>query len=193
MTEQTILFTIMPRGMSLNSKKLPVSVLVSPRLSGSDKLGDYPDWLSWTQNLKENGLSLTVRCGTKTRTFKIDQEVLHPELWEAMFNKDTYVRSYAFKDYTNRTIFSYPARLALSSLKSTYQVAGLLMGLPDRSPAGQEREGSSAVVTMPPRMRRGPYVAFMSSPFFPIRPMPAFSAMPGSDRYPQKSPGPLTS
>lgn len=141
MTEQTILFTIMPRGMSLNSKTLPVSVLVSPRLTGSDKLGDYHDWLSWTQNLKENGLSLTVRCGAKTRTFKIDQDVLHPELWAAMFNKDTYVRPYAFKDYTNRTIFSYPARLALSSLKSTYQVAGLLMGLPDRSPAGQDREG----------------------------------------------------
>jgi hypothetical protein len=141
MAEQTILFTIMPRGMSLNSKTLPVSVLVSPRLSGSDKLGDYPDWLSWTQDLKKNGLSLTVRCGAKTRIFKIDQAPLRPELWAAMFNKDTYVRSYAFKDYTNRTIFSYPARLALSTLKSTYQVAGLLMGLPDRTPGAKSRDG----------------------------------------------------
>jgi hypothetical protein len=140
MVEQTILFTLMPRGLNLNSPSLPVSVLVSPRLSGSDKLGDYPDWLNWTRDLKKNGLTLTLRCGSKTRKMRIDTSSLRPELWRAMFNKDTYVKSYAFKDYTSRTIFSYPARLALSTLKSTYQVGGLLLGLPDRNPAKEERD-----------------------------------------------------
>jgi hypothetical protein len=142
MAEQTLLFTVMPRGLSFNSPTLPVSVLVSPRLSGSDKLGDYPDWLTWTQDLKNKGLTLSLRCGAKTRKVQVDPAPLHPELWAAMFNKDTYVRSYAFKDYTNRAIFSYPARLALSTLKSTYQAAGLVLGSPDRNPSQNERENS---------------------------------------------------
>jgi hypothetical protein len=140
MVEQTLLFTVMPRGLTLNSPTLPVSVLVSPRLSGSDKLGDYPDWLSWTQDLKKNGLTLTLRCGSKTRKMRVDATPLLPELWSAMFNVDTYVKSYAFKDYTQRAIFSYPARLALSTLKSTYQVAGLVLGLPDRNPSAEGRD-----------------------------------------------------
>ncbi len=51
-----------------------------------------------------------------------------------MFNEDTFVRSHTFQDYSERAIFSYPARLALSLLKSSYQQAGVVLGLPDRSP-----------------------------------------------------------
>ena len=40
-----------------------------------------------------------------------------------------------FQDYSERAIFSYRARLALSLLqKSSYQQAGVTLGLPDRSP-----------------------------------------------------------
>lgn len=143
MVEQTIILTVMPRGMSVNSPTLPVSVLVSPRLVGSDRLGDFPDWLNWTQNLKNNGLAITLRCGAHSRTVKIDPAPLRPDLWAAMFNSETYVRSYAFNDYTERAIFSYPARLALSVLKSTYQTAGLSLGLPDRHPQPQGKERDS--------------------------------------------------
>ena len=45
---QTILFTIIPRGISLNPETLPVSVFISPRLRGADQLGAFPDWLNWT-------------------------------------------------------------------------------------------------------------------------------------------------
>ena len=51
MAQQTILFTVMPRGVSINATKLPISVLVSPRLVGASNLGKFPDWLSWTQQL----------------------------------------------------------------------------------------------------------------------------------------------
>lgn len=141
MPHQTILFTVMPRGMSLNTKTLPVSVYVSPRLYGASQLGSFPDWLDWTSRLKEDGLEVTLRVGTKTRSFEIDTGPLRPDLWAAMFKESTFVRSHAYDDYADRTIFSYPVRLALSTIKSIYQQAGLALGLPDRSAdlQGEER------------------------------------------------------
>jgi len=92
MAQQTILFTVMPRGISINAATLPVSVLVSPRLVGASTLGKFPDWLSWTQQLKDNGLELTFRCGAQTLTLPVDRTPLHPELWQAMFDENTFVR-----------------------------------------------------------------------------------------------------
>jgi hypothetical protein len=97
-------------------------------------LGAFPDWLDWTQILQDKGLKITLHCGTKTRSFDIDTKVLRPDLWRAMFNRDTYVKPFAYNDYSQRTIFSYPVRLALSTLKSVYQQAGLVLALPDRNP-----------------------------------------------------------
>jgi hypothetical protein len=131
MAKQTILFTVMPRGLSLNPAALPVSVYISPRLSDEDFLGAYPDWLNWTARLKENGLALTFESAGNTLTIKSDPAPLRPELWQAMFHEDTYVKSYQFPNYTGRTIVSYPVRQALSGLKNIYQQAGVALALPD--------------------------------------------------------------
>jgi hypothetical protein len=147
MIQQSVQFTIMPRGLTLNPSRPPVSVFLSPRLSGADYLGEFPDWLDWTARVKERGLTLTLRCGTRTLTVKADTKILQPDLWREMFNKETYVLSYAFKDYTDRAVFSYPVRLALSAIKSTYQQAGLLLGLPEREGSkGDQRESRNAQV-----------------------------------------------
>ncbi len=53
------------RASASTARTLPVSVFVSPRLVGADTLGEFPDWLNWTQTLKE-GLTLTFRSGTHT-------------------------------------------------------------------------------------------------------------------------------
>ena len=142
MAHQTVLFTIMPRGMSLNAPTLPVSVYVSPRLYDGPRLRSYPDWLNWTPQLKENGLILAIRCGNRTHRFEIDREPLRPDIWQAMFNEETFVRSHEFKDYTDHAIFSYPARLAHSLIKSIYQQAGAVLGIPDQRPwpVGEKRE-----------------------------------------------------
>jgi hypothetical protein len=144
MAKQTILFTVMPRGLRVNPGTLPVSVAVNPRLYDGNKLGQFPDWLDWTTRLHEHGLKITLRCGSKKRTFEIDLGVLRPDLWKAMFDSETFVRSHVYKDYSSWTIFSYPVRLALSMLKSTYQEAGLVLGVPDRSSQeGAEGRGYS--------------------------------------------------
>ena len=53
--EQTVLFTIIPRGVTLDGGPCPVSVIVSPRLRGDKRLGSFPDWLRWTRVLRETG------------------------------------------------------------------------------------------------------------------------------------------
>ena len=60
---QRILFTVMPRSLSLNADRLPISVFVSPRLYGETVLGAFPDWVDWTGTLRSGeevgrGLSL---------------------------------------------------------------------------------------------------------------------------------------
>ena len=117
--EQTILFTIIPRGISVNSATLPVSVVVSPRLVGESKLGAFPDWLEWTRRLKENGMVLVASCAGQTVDARIDTGILRPDLWEQLFKQDTLVRSHQFNDYSQRGIISYSMRQALSALKTS--------------------------------------------------------------------------
>jgi hypothetical protein len=136
----TVLFTVMPRGISLNGDSLPVSVLVSPRLTGADRLGAFPDWLNWTTTLKD-GLTLTFRSGAQTATAKIDTKPLQPDLWRALFTRDTFVRPRAFDDYSQHGIVSYSVRESLSALKAVYQEAAVTLALPDdpSSPQGEKR------------------------------------------------------
>ncbi len=142
MSQQTIQFTIMPRGLTLNPPAPPVSVLVSPRLSGADTLGQFPDWVNWTGRIKERGLRLVLGCGGKKLTVEVNTKPLRPDLWQALFNEETFVRPYAFRDYSDRAVFSFSKRSALSALKSIYQQAGVLLALPRREEGfgGDKRE-----------------------------------------------------
>jgi hypothetical protein len=131
--EQTILFTIMPRGITANGKTLPVSVFVSPRLSGADYLGAFGDWVDWTRKLREYGLKLRIQCGANQRDFPIDQRPLRPKLWEQLFNAQTYVRSHdTFDDYSDRAVMSFSVRRTFSALKTIYQQASVALALPDK-------------------------------------------------------------
>jgi len=42
--QQTVIFTAVPRGISIDRDPMPVSVIVSPRLDGATKLGAFSDW-----------------------------------------------------------------------------------------------------------------------------------------------------
>ena len=141
---QTVLFTVMPRGISLNGATLPVSVVVSPRLGGADRLDGFPDFLDWTQKLATSGVQFTFRCGTRTATAAIDTTILQPRLWRALFGADTFVRGHAFDDYSSHGVMSFSVRESLSALKAVYQEAGVVLALPDppdeRDPFDPESE-----------------------------------------------------
>lgn len=128
---QTVLFTVIPRGISVNSKSMPVSVIVSPRLSGEDYLGAFLDWLNWTQRLKESGLVFELQCEKNTKKISVDTDILRPELWKQLFNEKTLVRPHEFDDYTDHGMISYSVRNTLSALKAIYQRAGIDLALPE--------------------------------------------------------------
>jgi len=136
---QTLLFTAMPRALTIDPRTLPVSVLVSPRLAGARTLGSFPDWLRWTDRLKTDGFEVTFKAGNRKHTVPIDTEPLQPALWEAIFDRDTHVDDFVFADYTDRLVLSYPNRAALALLKSIFQIGGLQLALPDQ--ANDERRG----------------------------------------------------
>jgi hypothetical protein len=137
--EQTILTTVIPRGITVDTDTLPVSVFVTPRLRGALHLGAFPDWQFWTRRLADDGLTLRLRCGSSTVDIAVDQAPLEPAFWEALFDEQTLVRSHEFDDYTGRAILSFSVRRTLSVLKSIYQEAAVTLALPDRPGEEQER------------------------------------------------------
>ena len=150
---QTVLFTVIPRGLSINGTTLPVSVVVSPRLVGPDRLGGYPDFVDWTQKVK-GGAQFVFKCGTKTATVPINTAPLRPDLWKALFNARTFVRSRTFDDYSAHGVMSFSVRETLGALKAVYQEASVVLALPDpedaRDPNDSDAAGQSGPVAGPP-------------------------------------------
>ena len=128
---QTIVMTVIPRGVAMNTDSLPVSVFVSPRLAGAVKLGAFGVWLQWSRRLKEFGLVLSLRCEGNEQVVRVGRQRLDPLLWESLFREDTFVRSFEFDDYSGKPVMSYSVRQALSVLKSIYQQAGVSLALPE--------------------------------------------------------------
>ena len=129
---QTILFTVIPRALSLGAGPKSVSVFVSPRLDGASTLGAFPDWVQWTTRLKDHGLELEFACGATTLVRAIAGAGLRPDLWEQLFDAGTFVRAHSTsEDYSDRTVITYPVRETLSAVKSVYQQASVTLAMPD--------------------------------------------------------------
>jgi hypothetical protein len=139
MTDQTLLLTVVPRGVAVDTETLPVSVFVTPRLRGADHLGAFSDWQFWTRHVQEDGLTLVLSSSGQSIDVAVDQAALRADFWEALFKEDTLVRSHEFDDYSGYAVFSYPVRQTLSALKSIYQEAGVSLALPDHGPEADER------------------------------------------------------
>lgn len=144
--DQIILATVTPRAVAVDTETLPVSVFFTPRLSGGEILADFPDWLSWTSQIDKHGLSLTFRCAGNTLELAVDHGALRPDLWNALFGRETLVRPYAFDDYSDRRILSYSVRDTLSVLKSIYQTAAVTLALPD-SGVFRDRQSNRRVLS----------------------------------------------
>jgi len=153
----TVLFTVVPRGITINRQTLPVSILVSPRLQGADRLGAFPDWVDWMTRL-QRGVRIVVTSKGRTATVDIDTTPLRPDLWRALFNEETFVASRTFDDYSAHGVMSFSVRETLSALKALYQEAGLVLGMPDpvdeRDPNDPERTRGQHGRVPPPTNRQ---------------------------------------
>ena len=130
MANQTILLTVFPRTVSVVTNTLPVSVFVSPQLTGARTLGAFPDWMNWTQLLKDNGFQISVDVNGHSIDAAIDTRPLRPDLWAALFSAETLVDNYEFSDYSDRTVISYAVRDAMLAVQAVYQQAAKELGLP---------------------------------------------------------------
>src|SRR3954471_18060382 len=143
---QAILVTVVPRGVAVDRDMLPISLVVTPRLRGSDRLGAFPDWQLWTERVRDAGLTFTISCAGRALAFESDPGSLSPALWHGLFNADTFVRSHEFDDYSERSVLSYPVRQTLSTLKRIYQEAGFRLALPDSALNRDHERGNRRIL-----------------------------------------------
>jgi hypothetical protein len=136
---QLLICTAIPPALSVDPDAVAVSLVVSPRLRGDDVLGAYPDWVDWTQRRVDHGLRVTLECAGATRDIVLPVGGLQPDVWRALFNAKTFVRSHIFDDYANRFVSSYPLRSAAAAVQATYQAAGLELALPTAGGDPRER------------------------------------------------------
>lgn len=125
-TSHTVILTPIPSVAVTTNGTLPVSVLVSPRLSGGSKLGEFPDWLSWTKLIKEFGLKVRFECNGQTLDVALPVEQLLPEAWAEVFSESTPVRPFVFPDMSDQRVMSFSYRMGLSLLKSIYMTTGIV-------------------------------------------------------------------
>jgi len=122
MPSQTLVFVVLPNGVA-PQKKLRVSVYLTPRLANGATLSQFKDFLDWPGLIKQ-GLSFTLACGSKTANVSVDTTPLRSDIWQAIFNPQTYVAPYKISGFTNRLVVSYSVRDCLTYLKFLYQTSG---------------------------------------------------------------------
>jgi hypothetical protein len=127
MPSQTLIFAAIPNGPGTKDK-LKLSLYLTPRLDGGATLADFPDFLNWTTQLQAHGILFVISRGVQNATVSADTKLLRPDIWEAIFKKDTFVEDYQVQDYTKQLIVSYPARQALSYLKYATQYVATTSG-----------------------------------------------------------------
>jgi len=140
MSTRNIMWTALPNGLTSDGKHLVVTVLVSPRLvtdNGIDgtlkQFGDFIDWPNTVGSLKFRVEILGGPSLTATPTVEPGYPALDSAAWRALFDRDSYVKSYAFDDRANAKVRSFPTKQILSFIKTQYQA--LAVQTPDQKPS----------------------------------------------------------
>jgi YD repeat-containing protein len=125
MISQSLVAVVLPAGVGPGGS-LRANIYLTPRLSGAQRLSDFPDWLHWTAHVRQHGLSFTLSCGSATTTVTADTTQLRPDVWDAIFGHDSLVNEYPASDFIQRLIVSYPSRDAADFVRYAYLRAATL-------------------------------------------------------------------
>lgn len=139
MSTRNIMWTALPNGLTSDGKHLILSVLVSPRLitdNGVDgTLKQFSDFIDWPKTVGGLKFKVEIQGGPSfaaTPTVEPGHPALDSAAWKALFNGDSYVRSYAFDDRANAKVRSFPTKQVLSFIKGQYQAFAIQT--PDQKP-----------------------------------------------------------
>ena len=137
MLEQKIIWTVLPNGIinpNTPEARLKFSVFVSPRLGMSPsppdnitKLDNFPDFLNWTEKVQKMKFRVKFSNGEPIVT-QPDTRKFDDKLWSALFNENTIVRPYTFREMQDRVIRTYPVSGICSYIKKKY------IGIAENSP-----------------------------------------------------------
>lgn len=136
MAEQTVVWTVLPNGISgpSTNRRLQLSVFVSPRLTADedeDVLEAFPDLLSWPDRLAAGAVAFTVRVHSSP-TGPPENEVLaavvgrrpDPDVWTALFSAGTPVSSHT-PDRAGNVLNTYSTAAVHQQLKQLHQAHAL--------------------------------------------------------------------
>jgi hypothetical protein len=130
MSIRNMMWTALPNGFTPAGDKLVLSVYLSPRLvtdNGVDGTLEqfFPELADWPAAVGPLQFVVRIQGGPVFTVTRASAIPLESPLWTALFNKDTYVRSYQFEDRTGQHIRSYPVRKVLAFLKQAYQAVAV--------------------------------------------------------------------
>ncbi|MER7585220.1 hypothetical protein [Kitasatospora sp. NPDC097691] len=143
---EKLIWTALPNGLlgTGESRRLQLSVLVSPRLTAVDGadavLGAFPDLRHWTATVADAEFALQIGDVVAADGLR-PHNTLHPELWEALFTDQTPVRSHVYDDVRSKyTVVSYPCLRVEQQIRGLYAsvASATSVGLP---PSESGREG----------------------------------------------------
>jgi hypothetical protein len=127
---RNILWTALPNGFKDATRKLRLSVLMSPRLvtdNGIDgTLEQFPDFLDWPAVVKKLRFHVEFQNGPAFDASPVVEPgfpALDSAPWKSLFSKQTFVRSYQFDPdgRTTRWVRSYPTKKVLNFLRDQYR------------------------------------------------------------------------
>jgi hypothetical protein len=130
MPRQQIIWTALPNGLRGTgpSARLKLSVFVSPRLNleagaALGTLDAFPDFLDWPERMRSGRIAFKVIVNNDVARPIPAEIVTSPqadsELWKALFNTTTPVRSHEFEE-TREPLHSYPASGMAASIAEGY-------------------------------------------------------------------------
>ena len=148
MARQSLVWTALPNGYTPDGTGLRVSVMLSPRLDAEDPLGQsrklsefFPDWEDWPNTLADARFEVTY--GGQTRSIpttgttgpdRIDDTlgVADSAVWKALFDANTGVKTFAYRDLSPSFVLSYDALAMAETVANLYR--DLARSTTDRMP-----------------------------------------------------------
>ena len=120
MAKRTILWTVLPWGRD-DRGRLRVSLVASPRLTpeaaDEQRLAAFPDVLDWPGTLA--GLRLSAQIGPDEVGLE-PVSAAEPALFKQVFDENTPVAGFVFKDMSRVALRSFPVRTVLGTLRRHY-------------------------------------------------------------------------